>query len=119
MSIRRIVPNILSERMDESRKFYTEFLGLVVAMDMGWIVTLVSPVNPTAQLSLLHASASTPPSCQISLSIEVADVDATHEKAVAGGIPVVSPLTTEPWGVRRFHVTDPNGVVVNVMSHVK
>jgi catechol 2,3-dioxygenase-like lactoylglutathione lyase family enzyme len=34
MNIRRIVPNIQSDRVDESRKFYTEFLGLEVAMDM-------------------------------------------------------------------------------------
>jgi uncharacterized glyoxalase superfamily protein PhnB len=26
-------------------------------------------------------------------------------------------LTDEPWGVRRFFVTDPNGVVLNVMRH--
>ena len=34
MSIKRIVPDITSERMDESRKFYAEFLGLEMAMDM-------------------------------------------------------------------------------------
>ena len=118
MSIRRIVPNIPSERMDESRRFYTGFLGLEVAMDMGWIVTLVSPGNPTAQISLVRGPA-TAAAGGISLSIEVADVDAIHAKAVAGGVPIVYPLTTEPWGIRRFHVTDPNGVVVNVMSHHK
>jgi len=121
MSIRRIVPNIQSERIDESRKFYTEFLGLEVAMDMGWIVTLVSPSNPTAQVSLLRGPAPATAQAQapLSLTVEVADVDAAHAKAVACGVPIVYPLTTEPWGVRRFHVTDPNGVVINVMSHHK
>ena len=117
MSIRRVVPNIQSEQMDESRKFYTEFLGLEVAMDMGWIVTLVSPSNPTAQVSLLRGPAPATPQAQLSLTVEVADVDEAHAKAVAGGIPIVYPLTTEPWGVRRFHVADPNGVVINIMSH--
>jgi predicted enzyme related to lactoylglutathione lyase len=119
MSIRRIVPNIQTERMDESRKFYTEFLGLEVAMDMDWIVTLVSPTNATAQISLIRGPASETPQASLSLSIEVADVDAAHAKAVASGVPIVYPLTDEPWGVRRFHVTDPNGVVINVMSHGK
>jgi hypothetical protein len=27
-------------------------------------------------------------------------------------------LTDEPWGVRRFFVTDPNGTVINVMCHI-
>lgn len=119
MSIRRVVPNIQSERIDESRKFYVEFLGLEVAMDMGWIVTLVSPSNPTAQISLLRGPAPATPQSQLSLSVEVADVDDLHAKAVASGIPIVYALTTEPWGVRRFHVTDPNGVVINIMSHQK
>src|SRR5271168_488413 len=99
MSIRRIVPNLQSGRMDESRKFYTEILGLKVAMDMGWIVTLVSPGNPTAQLSLLRGPALGTPQTQVTLSIEVEDVDAIHAKAIAGQIPIIYPLTTEPWGV--------------------
>ena len=117
MSIQRVVPNIQSERMDESRKFYTEFLGMEVAMDMGWIVTLISPGNPTTQISLVRGQAPAAPPAQISLTIEVADVDAAHAKAVAGEVPIIYPLTNEPWGVRRFHVTDPNGVVINLMSH--
>jgi predicted enzyme related to lactoylglutathione lyase len=119
MSIRRVVPNIQSARMEESRKFYTEILGLKVAMDMGWIVTLVSPGNPTAQVSLLRGPAPTISQTQVTLSIEVEDVDAIHAKAVAGQSPIIYPLTTEPWGIRRFHVVDPNGVVINVMSHQK
>src|SRR5579871_4585646 len=99
MNIRRIVPNIQSERIDESRKFYTEVLGLTVAMDMGWIVTLVSPTNPTAQLSLLRGPTPAAPQTQMTLSIEVADVDAVHAKASACGSPIVYPLTNEPWGV--------------------
>jgi uncharacterized glyoxalase superfamily protein PhnB len=30
---------------------------------------------------------------------------------------IVHPLTDEPWGVRRFFVRDPTGVVVNVLGH--
>jgi uncharacterized glyoxalase superfamily protein PhnB len=82
-------------------------------------MTLVSPSDPTAQLSLLRGPALTTPQAQVTLSIEVDDVDAIHARAVADGIPIVYPLTTEPWGVRRFHVADPNGVVINVMSHQK
>jgi predicted enzyme related to lactoylglutathione lyase len=117
MSIRRVVPNLKSERFDESRKFYTEFLGFKVAMDMGWVVTFASPSNPTAQVTLLARSDSSAPHPDI--SIEVADVDALHAQAVARGLQIVYPLTDEPWGARRFHVVDPNGVVINIMSHRK
>jgi hypothetical protein len=49
MHVRRIVPDISSERRDESREFYSGFLGLDVAMDLGWIMTFVSP-DVTIQL---------------------------------------------------------------------
>ncbi|MCY7354852.1 MAG: VOC family protein [Lysobacter sp.] len=51
------------------------------------------------------------------MSIEVTDVDQMHAKALAQGIEIVYPLTDEPWGVRRFFVLDPNGVVINILSH--
>jgi catechol 2,3-dioxygenase-like lactoylglutathione lyase family enzyme len=117
MSIKRVVPDIVSERVDESRRFYTEFLGFDMAMDMGWVLTFASPSNPTAQITVVRREEKTMP--QPNLSIEVVDVDAVHAKAVALGIQIVYPLTDEPWGVRRFFVTDPNGVIINVLSHRK
>jgi catechol 2,3-dioxygenase-like lactoylglutathione lyase family enzyme len=116
MSIRRVVPDITCNQIHESRKFYTEFLGFDVAMDMDWVVTLASPSNPTAQITLVQETGSEP---LPNMTIEVDDVDAVHSKAFGLGLQVVYPLTDEPWGVRRFFVTDPNGVVINVMSHHK
>jgi catechol 2,3-dioxygenase-like lactoylglutathione lyase family enzyme len=115
VEIRRIVPNVRCERSPESRSFYREVLGLDVAMDAGWIVHLVSPTNPTAQLGLIARDATAP--VHPDITVEVADVDRVHAGAVAAGHEVVYPLTDEPWGVRRFFVRDPNGVVVNVMMH--
>jgi predicted enzyme related to lactoylglutathione lyase len=116
MSVKRIVPDIKSKHLDASRQFYVEVLGLEVAMDMGFIVTLVSPSNPTAQVSLMRDDDSS--SILPQISVEVADVDDVHSRVVSRGLHVVYPLTNEPWGVRRFFVTDPNGTVINVMSHI-
>jgi catechol 2,3-dioxygenase-like lactoylglutathione lyase family enzyme len=115
MSIRRVVPNIASDQLEASRDFYVGLLGFQVAMDLGWILTLVSPSNPTAQLSVVREDATAPVVPQI--SVEVADVDAVHAEAARRGLALVHPLTDEPWGVRRFFVKDPNGVVLNVVSH--
>ena len=115
MRVRRVVPDFRTDRLDESRRFYTEVLGLEVAMDMGWIVGLVSPDNETAQLQLMTADATAPVTPNV--SIEVGDVDAIHDEAVRRSLEIVHPLTDEPWGVRRFFVRDPNGIIVNVLSH--
>jgi predicted enzyme related to lactoylglutathione lyase len=117
MTIRRIVPNVVSTDPTLCREFYSDFLGLRVAMNMEWIATYVSPNNPTAQLSVLRDENANP--AKTSISIEVDDVDRVHREAVARGYQVLYPLTDEPWGVRRFFVADPNGVVINVMSHMK
>jgi catechol 2,3-dioxygenase-like lactoylglutathione lyase family enzyme len=110
-----VVPDIHSTQPTESRAFYGDFLGLTLAMDLGFIQTYVSPVNPTAQISILQDAGGT--SRLPDISVEVADVDGMHARAVARGLEIVYPLTDEPWGVRRFFVLDPDGTVVNVLSH--
>jgi predicted enzyme related to lactoylglutathione lyase len=117
MSIRRIVPDIKSRHLADSRTFYVDFLGLELAMDMGFVMTFVSPSNPTAQISVMQDDGS---SAQLpDVSVEVADVDTMHRRAVERGLEIVYPLTDEPWGVRRFFVVDPNGTILNVMSHLR
>ncbi len=116
MVIRRVVPDHTSEDLAQSRAFYGEFLGFEVGMDMGWIVNFVSPDNPAAQIIVMtkdHTADVSP-----DLTIEVDDVDRLHRQALELGHEIVHPLTDEPWGVRRFFVRDPDGKVVNVMSHL-
>ena len=115
MSIRRIVPNIQSDRFDESLEFYAGFLGLDARNDLGWVAHLSSPTNPTAQIQLFRRDAPQTPHPDV--TIEVADVDQTHAEAVRRGLRIVYPLTDEPWGIRRFFVEDPNGLILNIMSH--
>jgi predicted enzyme related to lactoylglutathione lyase len=116
MSVRRIVPDIKSKQLANSRQFYVDVLGLELAMDMDVIVTLVSPTNPTAQVSLMRDDESSAILPQ--MSVEVTDVDDVHARALSRGFKVVYPLTNEPCGVRRFFVTDPNGIIINVMCHI-
>ncbi len=33
------------------------------------------------------------------------------------GDTIVYPVTEEPWGVRRFFAADPDGHVINILSH--
>jgi hypothetical protein len=78
-------------------------------------VTFASPTNPTAQITLMRSGGS--PRLVPQVTVEVADVDAVHSVAVRQRADVVYPLTDEPWGVRRFFLRDPNGVIINVMCH--
>lgn len=84
-------------------------------MDHGWIVTFAAPGNAAAQINVMREDASA--SVQPDASIEVDDVDAAHASAQRLGYEIVHPLTNEPWGVRRFFVREPNGKVLNILSH--
>lgn len=115
MSVLRVVPDLTSQSLPAATAFYVDVLGLEIVMDHGWIVTLADPGNPSVQLSLMTRDESAP--VVPVASIQVDDVDACFEAAVARGAEIVHPLTDEPWGVRRFFTRDPDGNVVNVLSH--
>ncbi|UED84564.1 VOC family protein [Streptomyces profundus] len=114
MTIRRAMPILHSEATPENREFYRT-LGFEEAMDHGWITTFASPSAPAVQVSFLTSdkTAPVPPD----LSVEVDDVDAVHAAVLASGAEIVHPLRDEEWGVRRFFVRDPDGRVINVLSH--
>ncbi len=105
--------------MDASRAFYCDFLGFDVVMDLGWIVTYASPTNPTAQISVSPGVPLEGAQVEPYLSIEVSDVDAVHASALARGYEIVRPLADEAWGVRRFFVVEPGGLVVNILGHTQ
>ncbi|EYB69595.1 hypothetical protein DEIPH_ctg004orf0116 [Deinococcus phoenicis] len=48
----------------------------------------------------------------------VDDIDAEYTRLQAEGVPVVTPIETEPWGERYFQVSDPNGVMVQLVQWV-
>ncbi len=115
MSLNRVVPNMKSGDLRGAARFYTDVLGMEVVMDHSWIITVADPDRPELQLSLMTEDATAPAFPVVSL--EVPDVDAVYQAARASGAEIVYELTDEEWGVRRFFVRDPNGHVLNVLSH--
>ena len=107
------MPNIKTDRSADTRDFFVDLLGFEVAMDLGWIVTVVSPDNSSAQVSIISNDDPAAPG----ISVEVPDVDAVHARAVEQGLEIAYPLRDEEWGVRRFMLREPSGTTVNVLSH--
>jgi catechol 2,3-dioxygenase-like lactoylglutathione lyase family enzyme len=107
------VPNIKSDRPAETRDFFVDLLGFEVAMDLGWVMTVASPANRSAQVNVITGDDPSAPG----ISVEVADVDAVHARAVDQGLEIAYSLRNEEWGVRRFMLREPSGTLVNVVSH--
>ena len=113
MTVSRAVPNIKSDRPAETRDFFVDLLGFEVAMDIGWVVTVASPSNRSAQVNIIGNDDMSAPG----ISVGVPDVDAVHARAVEQGLEIAYSLRDEEWGVRRFMLREPSGTLVNVVSH--
>lgn len=117
MAIKRIHPYVETDDLDACRSFYTEILGLQVAMERP-VMALCAPNLPSAQVIACPRGFETP---QPDFGIDVggvAAVDRAHARARDRGLRVVYPLTDEPWGVRRFFLEDPDGHIINVLAHL-
>ncbi|UGT58119.1 VOC family protein [Nocardia asteroides] len=48
----------------------------------------------------------------------VEDIDAEYERLRAAGVPIETEIETEEWGERYFQMTDPNGIVIQLVQWV-
>ena len=115
MRVIRVAADLTVPDVDEARTFYTDFLGLQT-QDMGldWVTRVVVP-SSGEHIQLLSRDATGPENPL--LSIKVDDVDDAYARAQRLGYEIVHPLTTEPWGIRRFFVRPPGGIVLNIAQH--
>lgn len=107
------MPSIKSDRPAEKREFIVDLLGFEVAMHLGWVATVASPSNRSARLTVISDDDPAVPGS----SVEVADVDAVHARAVEKGFEIAYSLRDRQWGVRRFMLREPSGTLINVVSH--
>lgn len=111
----RIMADLPVADIDAAKAFYTDFLGLrTEEFNLGWVARYTSPESgATVQLVTRDATAAERPA----ISVHTPDVEQAYAQARELGYEIVHPLTTEPWGVRRFFVRAPDGTVVNVVQH--
>lgn len=111
-----IFPDLSVPDIAEARAFYVDYLGLSdeeIAMD--WVTRLRSP-DGQAVVQLVTRDATAPHNPMISVTVGDG-IDEAYEEARRRGYEIVHPLTTEPWGIRRFFVRAPDGNVININSH--
>jgi catechol 2,3-dioxygenase-like lactoylglutathione lyase family enzyme len=114
MAVRRIMPYFAAADLEATRAFYTGVLGLDEgSFGGGWVGFGSGPAQ------VLFGPSDAPPVLP-NMGVDVGSVeavDAAHAEAVRAGHEVVYGPVDEPWGVRRFFVRDPQGVVVSVLAH--
>jgi catechol 2,3-dioxygenase-like lactoylglutathione lyase family enzyme len=115
MRVVRVLTNLRVANVEEAKSFYTDYLGLSTEeFNLGWVARYTSP-DSGANVQLVSGDATAPEDSVMSVQVE--DVEAAYEEAQQLGYEIVHPLTTEPWGVRRFFVRAPDGNVLNIAAH--
>ncbi|MBH1935278.1 VOC family protein [Streptomyces sp. AV19] len=122
-----ITASALSLTVDDvaaSRDFFMTHFGYAVAMEADGFVSL-SHQDAALNLVLLRRGIEVLPPEQrdrcasgLIVAFTVTDLDAQERRLRAEGVEITMPLREEPWGERLFQVTDPNGVVVELLEWV-
>jgi catechol 2,3-dioxygenase-like lactoylglutathione lyase family enzyme len=111
----RVTANLQVADIEAAKVFYTDYLGLSTEeFNLGWVARYTSPENGV-HVQLVTRDASAPEDSAISVHTD--DVEAAYAEAKDRGYEIVHPLTTEPWGVRRFFVRAPDGTLLNIVHH--
>ena len=115
---------IITEKLAESKAFYTQVLQFGVTFENDFYLLLHTP-NQEAEISfLLPNHPSQQPLFQkpftqqgVYLTIEVENVDDYYYKLKEQGVPIAIDLREEPWGDRHFAIIDPNGIGIDIVTY--
>jgi len=113
---------IITDKIAETKKFYTEVLGFGVTFENEFYLLMHTPSTEISFLLPNH------PSQQqlfqkpfngegMYLTIEVDDVDSLYQSLKKKGIEIKIELRDEPWGDRHFAIQDPNGIGIDLVKY--
>ncbi|YCK39871.1 VOC family protein [Actinomadura sp. ATCC 39365] len=106
-----------------SSAFFRAHLGYQEAMATPDFASLTRQDGAAADIVLLRRGTDVLPEAQrhqrasgLIVAFTVDGIDAEDARLRAENAPITMPLRTEPWGERLMQLTDPNGVVVQLVE---
>ncbi len=117
---------ILTEKLAETKAFYTEKLNFGVSFENEFYLLLHTP-NQESELSFLLPNHPTQQAFfhapfegkGMYLTIEVDDLDSLYSELIKKGVEIKVELRTEPWGDRHFAIEDPNGIGIDIVKYTQ
>ena len=124
----KVTASAISLNVDDptaSARFVVEHFDFVEEMSADGFVSLSRPDVGFNLIFLRTGLASFKPDPSASRDADgllvvfvVEDIDGEYRRIQAEGVAVSTPIETEPWGERYFQVTDPCGVVIQLVQWV-
>lgn len=105
---------------ERALRFYTETLGIPTTYrsdELGW----AQLATGEGQLALERVTPGDEEGAElvgryVGVSLQVADIHATHETLVKRGVEFVSPPRRQPWGGLLAHLRDPDDNVLTLLG---
>ncbi len=109
---------IITDKIDESREFYTKNFNAKIIFDCGWYLNMeFGDTKSTLQfMSPQQPDQLTSDGSGLIYNFEVDDVDLEYEKLIKLKNQAIMPLDNHPWGDRGFAISDPNGITLYIYS---
>lgn len=122
--LNRIMTNICSTNLTESRDFYIKLFDFNVDYDSEWFVHLISK-DKKLELGIIDQNTELIPQEFQSypkgfyITFVVQDVDKIFETALSEKLDVISEPSDTFYGQRRLLLKDPNGVLIDISSPIQ
>ncbi|WP_194819571.1 VOC family protein [Nocardia sp. XZ_19_385] len=126
MKLTGYYPVLGTDKIAESRDFYTKWMGFEIVFEADWYVSLRRQQGERSdEIALLDYTHPTVPAAYrkpvqgLLLNFEVDDVDAEWERMVVqGGMKAELEIRSEDFGQRHFIVADPSGVLLDMIMEI-
>ncbi|MEO1054191.1 MAG: VOC family protein [Bacteroidota bacterium] len=121
--INRLLINISTTRLKESKAFYTTLFDLKVEFDSDWFVNLIS-TDKNYEIGIIDRNNDIVPNESkqeingLYLTFVVDDADSLYDVAQKSGYNVLQKPHDTFYGQRRLLLKDPDGLVVDVSSPI-
>lgn len=125
MELKSSYPVICTDKILESKSFYTRLFNFEPTFVDDWYVSLRSKSNPEYELAFLDSThPSLPEAYRVKssgtlLNLEVEDVRSEYERLKNEELNIVLPLREEQWGQIHFILEDPNGILIDIIENIE
>lgn len=124
MRVTSYYPVLMVEDVASTVPFYVGHFGFAPVFESDWYVHLQRTDDSSVNLALLQGDHATIPAAGrgraagVLLNFEVEDAASVHDRLAAADVPILLPLRDEAFGQRHFIASDPNGVLIDVITPI-
>lgn len=125
MHIKDLYSIVVTEKRAECRDFYARWFGFQVVFEASRFVYLAATGDQSFGLAVMAPDhPSQPPGHDVFngkgllLTLQVTDATAEFNRLKAAGLAIAYGLHDEPWGQRRFAVSDPAGTWIDIIQPI-